>query len=67
MFDGVCVYVRVYYRIIVQVDLYVREHMFRYLQHVRDDSQAPHVCVERDKLVVNHLGSQEFRCAKIHS
>ena len=37
------------------------------LQHVRDNPQAPHVCVERHKVVVDHFWSEELRGAKIHS
>lgn len=35
-------------------------------QHVGDDSHAPHVRGEGNKVVVHHFGSQELRSPKIH-
>lgn len=36
------------------------------LQHVRDDAEAPHVRVERDKVIVDYLGSEELWSTEIH-
>lgn len=38
-----------------------------YLQHVGDDTEAPHVCVERHKVVVDHFRGEKLGSAKIHS
>lgn len=37
-----------------------------YSQHVGDDAEAPHVRVERHKVVVDDLGSEKLRSAKVH-
>lgn len=37
-----------------------------YLQHVGDDAKAPHVCVERHKVVVDDFRSEKLWSAKIH-
>lgn len=37
-----------------------------YSQHVGDDAEAPHVRVERHKVIVDDLGSEKLRSAKIH-
>lgn len=37
------------------------------LQHVGDDPEAPHVCIERYKIVVDDLWSKKLRSTKIHS
>lgn len=37
-----------------------------YSQHVGDDAEAPHVCVERHKVVVDDFRSEKLRSAKIH-
>lgn len=41
--------------------------MCAYSQHVGNDSQAPHVCVERHKVVVDYLRSKKLGSAEIHS
>lgn len=37
-----------------------------YSQHVSNDAEAPHVCVEGHKIVVDYFGSQKLWSAKIH-
>lgn len=37
-----------------------------YSQHVSNDAEAPHVCVEGYKIVVDDLGSEKLWSAKIH-
>ena len=38
-----------------------------YLQHVGDDAEAPHVSVERHKVVVDDFRSEKLRSAEIHT
>lgn len=38
-----------------------------YLQHVGDDTEAPHVCVKRHKVVVDDFRSKKLRSAEIDS
>lgn len=36
------------------------------LQDEADDANAPHVCLQANRLIADHLGGHEFVCAMHH-
>lgn len=50
----------------IAVSISLPMFLWVYSQHVGDDAEAPHVCVERHKVIVDDLRSEELWSAKIH-